>query len=406
MQNSNSKLKINKLQQLHNAIVLRSVSKKYTLSKERPLLLKNLFIPSKKEEIWALKDVSLTIKKGETIGIIGENGSGKSTLLKIISGITSPTSGSVQINGRVASLIELGAGFHQDLTGQENVYLNAALMGLTKKEIDERYKKIIEFADIGEFIEQPVRTYSSGMTVRLGFSVAVHLDPDILLIDEVLAVGDEEFQRKCISRIAKLREEKKTIIIVSHNLYLLEQISEVCYWLEKAKLRMKDLPGKVIKDYIDKVKNKEKRENKSKRHGTGEVQINKIKLLSEPGKEKNLFETGENIIIRLFYKCKREIEKPNFGVAIYRSDGVYCYGINSLIDNKCPTVISGRGCLDLCYPKIPLLQGEYSIELAIYGKTELDVYDYISKAKIFKVGSNKKDQGLVFLPHEWNIFVK
>lgn len=384
-----------------NAIALKNISKKYVLAKERPLLLKNLFIPSKKEEIWALKDVSLEIKKGETIGIIGENGSGKSTLLKIISGITTPTSGKVEVNGRVASLIELGAGFQPDLTGKENVYLNGTLLGLTKKEIDKKYQEIVDFADIGEFIDQPVRTYSSGMTIRLGFSVAVHLDPDILLIDEVLSVGDEKFQIKCLTKIVNLRKEGKTIIFVSHNLVLIEQISNICCWLEKGELKLKNLTKKVIQDYLSKVKSIDRKKNDSKRYGTGEAQIIKIQLFSDSGKEKNIFRTGDNITVKLSYRCKKEIKKPNFGVAIYRSDGVYCCGINTLIDNNCPNIIEGSGFLDLIYYKIPLLQGEYSFEVAIYGETELTIYDYITKSKTFKIVNNLRDQGLFLLPHRW-----
>ncbi|OGY08026.1 MAG: ATP-binding protein [Candidatus Blackburnbacteria bacterium RIFCSPHIGHO2_02_FULL_39_13] len=232
------------------AIEVKGVSKKYRYTKERPVLAKTLFSRSKSQEFWALKDVSLKIKKGETVGIIGENGSGKSTLLKIIAGITIPTKGSVKVNGRICSLIELGAGFHPDLTGRENVYLNGMLLGLTRKEIDGRFNSITEFADIGNFVDEPVRFYSYGMIVRLGFSVAVHLDPDILVVDEVLAVGDEQFQNKCKERIAELKRKGVTLVFVSHSMDLIQSTCRKAVWIHKAQKRFEDIAKNVIQRYL------------------------------------------------------------------------------------------------------------------------------------------------------------
>lgn len=238
------------------AIILYNVAKKYSLVQNEPLLLRHLFLPQKKEDTWALRNVSLTIKKGETVGVIGENGSGKSTLLKVISGITFPTEGSVKVDGRIGSLIELGAGFHPDLSGRENIYLNGTLLGFTKKELDKKYDKIIEFADIGEYIDQPIRTYSSGMTARLGFSVAIHLDPEILLIDEVLAVGDEGFQKKCIKTIIDSKRLSKTILFVAHNLNFLLNLCSRSLWIHDGKIQMFDRTRAVLESYLNYIKNK------------------------------------------------------------------------------------------------------------------------------------------------------
>lgn len=239
-----------------DVVTIHNVSKKYFLAQDEPMLLKNLFLPQKKEEVWALKNVSLTIKKGETIGIIGENGSGKSTLLKVIAGITFPTRGLVKVDGRLGTLIELGAGFHPDLSGRENIYLNGALLGFTRKELDKKYDKIIEFADIGEYISQPIRTYSSGMTARLGFSVAIHLDPEILLIDEVLAVGDKEFQNKCIKIINDSKRLSKTILFVVHNLNFLSSLCTRSLWIHHGKIQMFDRTISVLEGYLDYIENK------------------------------------------------------------------------------------------------------------------------------------------------------
>lgn len=313
-----------------SAITLKNISKKYVLSRERPLLLKNLFIPSKKEEIWALKDISLEIKKGETIGIIGENGSGKSTLLKIISGITTPTSGKVEVNGRVASLIELGAGFQPDLTGKENVYLNGTLLGLTKKEIDKKYKEIVDFADIGEFIDQPVRTYSSGMTVRLGFSVAIHLDPDILLIDEVLAVGDEEFQQKCLTIINQFKELNKTLIFVSHDMNLIHDICPKAIWIKKGIIRMFKETQRVIRSYSIGIKtSKIIPFGFKKRWGTGKVKIVDSVILNKYGQPKTVFNEKDKVSIRVKVKFNENITNPVFGITVRNSDFHNFYAINT-----------------------------------------------------------------------------
>jgi len=231
------------------AIKLSNISKKYILHHEKPTLVENIFSFRRKEEIWALKDINLEIKKGEKIGIIGDNGSGKTTLLKIISGITIPTTGKIEINGRVAGLIDLEAGFHPELTGEENIFLNGMLLGMSREEIKKRFKHIINFSGLGKFIDTPFYTYSSGMALRLGFSIAIHSNPDILLIDEVLAVGDQEFGNKCLQKMQEFFRKKGTIVFVSHHLETIAKFCNKVALLERGGIKMIGESKKVIESY-------------------------------------------------------------------------------------------------------------------------------------------------------------
>jgi len=377
-------------QPLQNSIVLHNVSKKYSLSQERPVLLKNLFVPQKKEEVWALKNVTLTIKKGETIGIIGENGSGKSTLLKIIAGITTPTKGIVRVNGRVGSLIELGAGFHQDLTGRENIYLNGTLLGFTKKELGKKYDEIVEFADIGEYIDQPIRTYSSGMSVRLGFSVAVHLDPDILLIDEVLAVGDEEFQGKCIGKLREFTSLKKTTVIVSHDLDSIRRICNNIYLVEKGDLVTDDNPKKVIDKYINRVILRSRSYNHHVYHNLNKdkkkFSITKLQLLDTKGNRKKVFQRGERVFIEVTYTNPTEIQQAKFGIRFYSTHYDYLYGFLT------PTISLSRngGSVYFSIPNIFLLEGRYPITIGVANSDLTQSYDWKEQKITLRVGYRKK----------------
>lgn len=377
-----------------NAIELRDISKKYNLVQDRPILLKNLFVTPKKEEVWALKNVSLTIKKGETIGIIGENGSGKSTLLKIIAGITTPTKGTVKVNGRVGSLIELGAGFHQDLTGRENIYLNGSLLGLTRKEVDDKYKEIVDFADIGKFINQPIRTYSSGMTVRLGFSVVVHLDPDILLIDEVLAVGDAEFQQKSLRKMSEFKKNKKTIFLVSHNMIHIQDLSDYVIWLDKGKIKTKGEPSKIVSTYLKNVKlNKINRAT----YGTGEVIIEKVEIIPKKGKT---IVSGQEVLIKIYYKLVAKIPLLHFGIGIWSFDGVYCAGINTKFDQE--KLDPKSGYVEFLIESLPLLSNRYYLNIISFGENEAFPYVFIQAATSFEVTNNDQNsRGLVWFKRSW-----
>lgn len=240
------------------AVKLTNISKKYTLHHEKPTLVENILSRKKTEEFWALKDINLTIKKGEKLGIIGPNGSGKTTLLEIIAGITTPTQGKVKTFGKVVSLIELGAGFQPDLTGEENILLNGLLIGMTKPEIHKKLKKIIKFADIGQFIDSPFYAYSSGMSLRLGFSIAVHSNPDILLLDETLYVGDKDFRIKSYKKIEEFSKQNKTILLVSHSLHSITKICNSSILLNKGGILTQDTPTKAFKKYEKLIANSDK----------------------------------------------------------------------------------------------------------------------------------------------------
>ena len=390
-----------------NAIILKNISKKYSLSQERPVLLKNLFVPQKKEDVWALKNVNLNIKKGETIGIIGENGSGKSTLLKIIAGITTPTRGSVKINGRVGSLIELGAGFHQDLTGRENIYLNGTLLGFTKKELDKKYNEIVEFADIGEYINQPIRTYSSGMTVRLGFSVAIHLDPDILLIDEVLAVGDEEFQRKCAKIINDSKRLSKTILFVTHNLNFLLSLCSKSLWIYDGKIRMFDKTRSVYERYLDYIENKKGKiapHNFRKRWGTGEVKIEEINIFDKNNKKRFVFQSGDQLILRIKMRTHEDVKNPIFGLYLYDKDRNTISVTNTLWRNLKFGDFVKNTILELSIAQdISLIQGIYSFTFVVASENTIEVYDWVENAAYFRVKSKIRSQGIVELNPTFSI---
>lgn len=312
------------------AITLKNISKKYSVISERPILIKSLISPAKKRDVWALRKISLEVKNGESIGIIGENGSGKSTLLKLIAGVTSPTNGKIQVNGKVGSIIELGAGFHPDFTGKENVYLNGALLGYPRGELDSKFPSIVDFAELSDFIDQPVRTYSSGMVVRLAFSVALFLDPDILLIDEVLAVGDESFQKKCIDAILSFKR-KKTILFVSHNLSHVAHVSDKCLYLEKGRVYAFGGTDKVISLYTKKVMQpKYFLSNKEGRWGSGDVVITTAKLINKNGVVKNSFYEDEEMSLRLKLKFNKKISNPVFGITIKDQDFKDIFTTNTL----------------------------------------------------------------------------
>lgn len=395
-----------------DAIILQNISKKYTLAQDRPILLKNLFVPQKKEEVWALKNVSLTIKKGETIGIIGENGSGKSTLLKVIAGITSPTEGAVKINGRVASLIELGAGFHQDLTGRENIYLNGILLGLTKKEIDRKYRDIVDFADIGKFIDQPIRTYSSGMNVRLGFSVAIHLDPDILLIDEVLAVGDEEFQYKSFQRIRQFHKLGKTILFVSHNLSQVRGQASQTLLLKEGKKVSFSLTPKAIDKYLRSFKIKPTNDDsirkntfQSKVLSKNYVIITKVVCLNGKNNTQKVFKPQSSLKVKITFLPKKRFTKLMFGIAIFKQ-GIYLFGTKKEIEIKeSQTAVKQSLILDM--RNHPFLKGIYTVSVGVcidnQWSSPFDFKDNITSFEVQPSYKTLNYDGWIIAKHRWDL---
>jgi lipopolysaccharide transport system ATP-binding protein len=302
------------------AIEFENVSKRFILHHARPRSFQELVIGAlwrswSREELWALKDVSFEVERGEMLGIIGPNGSGKSTVLKLISRILEPTSGKITVDGKVSALIELGAGFHPDLTGGENVYLNGSILGLSQEEMAARFKEIVDFAELERFIDMPLKIYSSGMYMRLGFAIAINVEPDILLIDEVLAVGDETFQKKCLAKIEEFKQQGKTMVFVSHALETVRKLCDQAIWLEQGEIQSIGNPDKVIYDYLDDLRRKEgvaldkkhrhlryelEEQQLENRWGSGEVEIYDVQLLGGNGEEQHVYQTGDIMTIRLY----------------------------------------------------------------------------------------------------------
>lgn len=394
-----------------NAIEVRNLKKKFRVYYDKGNSLKEKTIFRKRnkyEERWVLRGIDLDIKKGEAIGLIGHNGCGKSTTLKLLTKIIYPDEGTIEMDGRVSSLIELGAGFHPDMSGKENIYINASIFGLTQKEIDKRIEEIISFSELEEFIDNPVRTYSSGMYMRLAFAVAINVDADILLIDEILAVGDANFQAKCFNKLREIKKNGTTIVIVSHSLGQIEQICDRSIWIQDGKIRLEGDPRSIHSEYLEFMGNKKqdkiepKEQKLKKRFGSGEVKVIKITTLDCEGKEKKNFKTGDSIIFRIDYKVIEKVEEAIIGISIFRNDGVLCYGSHTKIDRiKEKINLEKDGQLFIKFSKVNLLRGEYYIDLCISFSDGMPV-DYIKETYQFEMFSTIEDIGISRIEHEWS----
>jgi len=340
----------------------------------------------RKNEFWALDDISFELKKGETLGIIGPNGAGKTTLLKLLSGIIMPDKGKIEVNGRVGALIELGAGFHPLLTGRENIYINGAILGMSKKEIDKKFDSIVDFADIGDFLDMPVKSYSSGMFVRLGFAVAIHSEPDILLIDEVLAVGDMNFRRKCYQRMLDLKKEKKTIVFVSHNLLLIKKLCQKSMLLDQGKMVFYDNTVLTVNNYISLQENRFSKEPlNGYRWGTGEAKIEYVKLSNIDNIVTDTFYNGENICITLGYNASKKIENPIFWICITDDEDNKISGTTTMQENVIIPYIMGKGEIKCIFKNISLCPGIYYIIAGIYGEDGEEPYDRFGRIAKFRI---------------------
>ena len=405
------------------AISIRDVSKRFRLYRGRRVFtVKDLFVRGGRaglfsgEELWALRNVSLELARGRMVGIVGSNGSGKSTLLKLIGGILKPTSGTVSVSGRLSALIELGAGFHPEFTGRENVFINGVLLGLSRAEIRERFDEIVAFAGLSPYIDNPVKTYSSGMYMRLGFAIAVTVDPDILLIDEVLAVGDEAFQHKCVSKIQEFKGRGKTIVLVTHDLGSVERLCDEAVWLEGGRLMARGGPREIIDRYLGQVAQEEAAvldaaheqaeealsAGTAQRWGSREIEITAVRLTDQAGHERYLYETGEPCTIRLAFRAQRPIEDPVFGIGIFRKDGVCCYGTNTAIDGLAVSKLAGSGEVAVRIGRLELVEGEYLLDVAAHAR-DGHPYDYHSRLYTLAVRSRTKDTGVARLAHDWEI---
>jgi len=407
------------------AISVDHVTKRYRLFGKKSqfqtlksALLKRDLTPSPDSSITALDDVSFQVARGESFGIIGPNGSGKSTMLKLISGILKPTRGIVAVDGRVSALIELGAGFHPEISGRENVYINGIMLGLTKKEIDSRFGQIVEFAGIGSFLDQPVKTYSSGMYVRLGFAVAVHADPDILLVDEVLSVGDEEFSQKCVARIKEMKYRGVTMIFVTHQLDLVRTICDRAMWLDHGRAEGIGEPIRVIDQYLQKVSGQpgtreteelpeddeagspSDDEEKEERWGSGEIVIQRATLLDDDDNEIIAVGASTPVTIELEVDVREEQTDCAFGIGIFHADGTCVYGTNTDLEGWTTESIGGAGRVRFVIPSLDLVAGTYRVDAAAHTRKGRS-YDYRRGVLRFVVGSAMRDIGVYRPPHRW-----
>jgi ABC-type polysaccharide/polyol phosphate transport system ATPase subunit len=355
--------------------------------------------------------VSLAVAHGETLGLLGPNGAGKSTALKLMARILVPDRGVVHIDGRTSALIELGAGFLMEYTGRENVYLNASLLGMSRRQIDDRYRSIVEFAELEDHIDSPLRTYSSGMYMRLGFSVAIHAQPEILLIDEVLAVGDEAFQRKCLDWLESFKRRAGTIVLVTHSLAALREMCSRVAWIDGGGLRMLGEPHEVIDRYLDDVR--EMSGGDQRLHVLGSaaedravpIKLGEARLLDAKGRPAHHFQSGETVVLEIPYLANRRIETPVFGVALYRNDGSYVYGTNTAVDGQELGPVEGFGRLRLIYRDLSLLTGTYRITIAVFTdrRATAGAVDFQEQQYSFRMTSGTGEQGTVRLAHDWEL---
>jgi ABC-type polysaccharide/polyol phosphate transport system ATPase subunit len=413
------------------AVSVQNVSKRYRKHRRKGFsTLKSAFVralgrfgpggrePAVEEGFYALKDVNLEFGHGESVGIIGRNGSGKSTLLKVLAGIVKPTTGRVQVDGKLSALIELGAGFHPEISGRENVFINGIILGLSKAELRARFDEIVSFAGLEEFIDAPVRTYSSGMYVRLGFSIAINVNPDVLLIDEILAVGDEKFAHKCLDKMAEFKKAGKTIVLVSHNLSQIEKFCDRAVWIEKGRVANDGGPRRVVDDYLTHIAREEeelyaaltakdaleeKQSPEAKRWGSRKVELTSVRLLDRDGAERHMFSSADGLSIEMEYFARDEVKEPVFGIAIYRSDGLLCYGTNTQIERRPIDLIRGRGRLRVEVERLGLVEGNYFLDVAVH-KEDGTPYDYHHRSYRFGVRTSVKDIGIFRPPHRWQLW--
>jgi ABC-type polysaccharide/polyol phosphate transport system ATPase subunit len=415
-----------------SAIEVRNVSRVYQKYSVRhrfqtfkSALLRGDFFKSLESDelVTALDRVSLKVAQGTTFGVIGENGSGKSTLLKIVAGIAKPTLGTVRVQGKVAALIELGAGFHPEISGRENVFINGIMLGLSKREINQKFEEIVRFAELEEFIDAPVKTYSSGMYMRLGFSIAINVNPDVLLIDEVLAVGDASFVPKCLDRIDDFRRRKKTILFVSHDLPTVEKICDRVAWLKAGRIQALGEPKRIIDAYLQDVAEKKEAEFKRRyqevdlehipaeegrreaRWGKREVEIKRVTLKTPRGEARHVFAPEEGMVVEMEVEARERVKDFVFGIGIFNSQGICCYGTNTRQEEYRPRSFDGRGRVVCRMERLNLINGTYYLDVAVH-KADGTPYDYHRNLYSFLVSSLHKDVGISRPPHRWKFSPK
>lgn len=437
------------------AISVKNVSKQFSIPHEKISSIKiafiNLFKKNTYETFYALKDVSFEVKKGEFFGILGRNGSGKSTLLKILAGVYTADNGHTMAHGLISPFLELGIGFNPELSGRDNIYLNATVLGLTEKEIDEKFDSIVAFSELERFIDQKIKNYSSGMQVRLAFAVSIHANRDILLMDEVLAVGDANFQAKCLREFVRYKEQGKTVILVTHDIGTVQRYCDRAMLLRNGEIAMIGSAEEVGNEYIyqnmsdeekriikeqnqarlkaekdmaqaqieaEKLKGKALEEEKARleteRQRQAEEQkrleeerknkvaeITGVEFLDKEGKVKNVFETGEDLSVRVYFKQRNKAEILNFGIAIHNQEDNYIFGINTILDRVDTRKYLKDGYFQVNYNNLSLKTNSYYIKAGIFGKNDLEIYDFLYKSNPFNIISRNQNQGIVELNYKW-----
>jgi ABC-type polysaccharide/polyol phosphate transport system ATPase subunit len=389
------------------AIRVENLWKNFRLYHEKNQYIKAAVLRGRRaryEEFWALKGVSLEIPHGSTFGIIGPNGCGKSTLLKCLAGILFPDKGSVSVDGRISALLELGAGFHPELSGVENIYLNGAILGMTRKDIEARFDSIVDFSGLSTFIDTPVRNYSSGMVIRLGFAIAANVDPEILLVDEVLSVGDQSFQQRCLEKIEDFRNDGRTIVFVSHGLAQVTQLCEQAAWIESGEIRRLGPAAQLVSEYTGASQESMTRDEGEigERWGSGEGRIVSIELLDEHGAKLKTPATGKPLTIRISYEAHLPLKRPVIGLRINHLHGAIVWGATTRKRGVVVEQIVGPGHVDLVIPNLPLLEGTYDISVALSNFSEVHIYDHWEKKVRFDVAQHGVfDQGFVTVDSHW-----
>lgn len=411
------------------AVRFNCVSKRFPLNPERhrtylDLMRRLVGRRSHHEFFWPLKDVSIDIPRSCTVGIIGENGAGKSTVLKLISRVIEPTEGTVEVDGRVSALLELGAGFHSELTGRENIYLNGSLLGIKRAQMARMYDAIAHFADIGPFIDVPIKNYSSGMYARLGFAIAINVNPDILLVDEVLAVGDEEFQRRCLDAIRSLQARGKTIVIVSHSLTLIKDLCDYTIWLHNSQVQAAGDTEATVRDYLRWVADEDAHrllaENmdvlhrtadgnqagtRPRRYGEGPIRMIQVRMLNGRGEASWSFVPREPVAIEIDYEASEAIAQPVFSVLVHKPDGHYLWASNTM-DHPIPAITgAGRGSVRIELAGMNLTAGHYHLSAAAYARPDppywVDPSDFHDWLYSFQVVSDTEIHGDLVIPSQW-----
>jgi lipopolysaccharide transport system ATP-binding protein len=392
------------------AIRCHDVWKSYRIYEHQATSLKERVVKRRNsyEEFWALREIDFDVPAGATLGIIGSNGSGKSTLLKVMARILAPNQGSVATYGTMSSLLELGTGFHPELTGKENVYLAGSLLGQKEEEVAARYDGIVDFAGISEFMDVPVKNYSSGMYARLAFAVAISVEPDILLVDEVLAVGDESFQIKCHERIAELRRQDRTVVMVSHNLEAIRSLCSEAIWIDEGTMRSQGKTSDVIADYLSEVHSGEEAiaTSPGQRTGSGEVEVADVSFVNSDGAPQGAFRTGERMTVRIRYEAKQAVPEISCALLFYRADNLQLlYGQNSK-EGGIPLQLAKEGVIEYTIPSLPFLKGSVLVTVGLHDELGLRVYDLRERGYSFLVFEDTRsamEVGAVRLGGEWGV---